>query len=84
MVWYETGNFKTKTKQKPVEFKNKILALKNSDEPGFHKQPCETWHIVIDGNVEFISQIPPVRKLTEKIEEYLKSKRAYNKYLERD
>ncbi len=21
---------------------NKILALKNSNEPGFHKQPCET------------------------------------------
>ena len=29
-------------KQKPAEFKNKILALKNINEPGFHKQPCET------------------------------------------
>ncbi len=29
-------------KQKPVEFNNKILVLKNSNEPGFHKQPCET------------------------------------------
>jgi len=29
-------------KQKPFEFKNKILALKNSNEPSFHKQPCET------------------------------------------
>ena len=30
--------------------------------------------IVIDGNIEFISQIPPVGKLKEKIGEYLKSK----------
>jgi thiol-disulfide isomerase/thioredoxin len=30
--------------------------------------------IVIDGNAEFISQIPPVNKLGEKIGEYLKSK----------
>lgn len=29
-------------KQKPVGFKNKILDLKNSNEPDFHKQPCET------------------------------------------
>ena len=32
--------------------------------------------IVIDGNVEFISQIPPVGKLGEKISDYLKSKNA--------
>ncbi len=32
--------------------------------------------IVIDGNVEFISQIPPVGKLGEKIGDYLKSKKA--------
>ncbi len=32
--------------------------------------------IVIDGNIEFISQIPPVGKLGEKIGEYLKSKKA--------
>ncbi len=30
--------------------------------------------IVIDGNVEFSSQIPPVSKISEKIEEYLKKK----------
>jgi hypothetical protein len=28
--------------QTPLEFKNKILALKQIDESGFHKQPCET------------------------------------------
>ncbi|MFO8067328.1 MAG: hypothetical protein R6U11_07080 [Bacteroidales bacterium] len=28
-------------KQKPVELKNKILALKNSTKSGFHKQSCE-------------------------------------------
>lgn len=28
--------------QTPLEFKNKILALKQSYESGFHKQPCET------------------------------------------
>ena len=27
-------------KQKPLEFKNKILDLKNSNDPDFHKQPC--------------------------------------------
>ena len=32
--------------------------------------------IVIDGNIEFISQIPPVGKLGEKIGAYLKSKKA--------
>ncbi|MFO7923557.1 MAG: uroporphyrinogen decarboxylase family protein [Bacteroidales bacterium] len=32
--------------------------------------------IVIDGNIEFISQIPPVGKLEEKIGEYLKSKKG--------
>ncbi|MGF1585988.1 MAG: uroporphyrinogen decarboxylase family protein [Bacteroidales bacterium] len=32
--------------------------------------------IVIDGNAEFISQIPPLNKLGEKIGEYLKSKKA--------
>ncbi len=32
--------------------------------------------IVIDGNVEFISQIPPVGKLGEKIGDYLKSKKG--------
>ena len=31
--------------------------------------------IVIDGNIEFISQIPPIGKLREKIESYLKSKK---------
>ena len=30
--------------------------------------------IVIDGNIEFISQIPPVNKIGEKITEYLNSK----------
>ncbi len=25
-----------------IRVKNKILALKNSNEPSFHKQPCET------------------------------------------
>lgn len=29
-------------KQKPLEFKNKIVTLKNSNEQGFHKHPCET------------------------------------------
>ena len=29
-------------KQKPLEFKNKILCLKIINEPSFHKQPCET------------------------------------------
>jgi len=29
-------------KQKPLEFKNIILALKIINEPSFHKQPCET------------------------------------------
>jgi len=28
--------------QTPLEFKNKILTLKQSYESGFHKQPCET------------------------------------------
>jgi hypothetical protein len=28
--------------QKPFEFKNKILALKDFNESGFHKQACET------------------------------------------
>ena len=32
--------------------------------------------IVIDGNIEFISQIPPVGKLEEKIGDYLKSKKG--------
>jgi uncharacterized protein (DUF1697 family) len=30
--------------------------------------------IVMDGNIEFISQIPPVSKIAEKIGEYLNSK----------
>jgi hypothetical protein len=25
-----------------LEFKNKILTLKQNDKPSFHKQPCET------------------------------------------
>ncbi len=29
-------------KQKPLELKNKILDLANNNEPGIHKQPCET------------------------------------------
>ena len=28
--------------QKPDEFKNKVLALKNSNQASYHKQPCET------------------------------------------
>lgn len=30
--------------------------------------------IVIDGNVEFISQIPPVKRIEEKMMEYMKLK----------
>jgi len=29
-------------KQKPLEFKNKILQLKILMNQGFHKKPCET------------------------------------------
>jgi uncharacterized protein (DUF1697 family) len=32
--------------------------------------------IVIDGNIEFVSRIPPVGKLEEKIGDYLKSKKS--------
>jgi outer membrane protein assembly factor BamB len=31
-----------KFKMKPLEYKNEILDLKNCNEPGFHKQPCQT------------------------------------------
>ena len=29
-------------KQNPLMFKNKIVNLKSTDKPSFHKQPCET------------------------------------------